>query len=249
MLEFLNSLANKGIKLSVQGDDLSCYAQTGALTTEIQAGLVKHKPEILVMLRGNGMTHPDATPIAFKPGAAERSEFPLSTGQRTHYLLQTLNPHRSYAVPICLRITRPLDAQRLQRAWEYVLAQYPILTARILEKNGTLYQSLDPQRRSTVHSEDVSEGEDRLLEFLQQKVVQPFDLQQGPLARIELFNRPGRDKILLIVVHHIIFDGFSAGILLKSLFAFYRDLSLGRQPHLAKALPGYRAFVSWERSC
>ena len=246
-MEFLNSLASKGIKLSVQGDDLSCYAQKGALTSEIQAGLVKHKPEILVMLRSNAVPRADARTFLEQQPAAP-VEFPLSTGQKTHYLLQTLNPQRSYAVPICLKISGALDPHRLQQAWEGVLARHPVLTARITEREGTLYQWLDPQSRSKVHVEKIDvAGDEPLKVFLQQRVVRPFDLQRGPLARVELFNRPGHEHILLIVVHHIIFDGFSAGILLKSLFSHYKELSAGRLSHPRTSSAGYEAFVSWEQ--
>ncbi len=52
VLELLNKLASQGIKLSIEGDDLKCYAQKGLLTAEIRDCIVQHKPGILDILGG-----------------------------------------------------------------------------------------------------------------------------------------------------------------------------------------------------
>lgn len=51
VLELLNKLASKGVKLSVEGDDLNCYAQKGSLTKEIKDCIAQNKPKIVNMLR------------------------------------------------------------------------------------------------------------------------------------------------------------------------------------------------------
>ena len=52
ILELLNKLANKGIKLAVSGDDLNCYAKEGSLTEEIRDAIVRNKPKLIKLVRG-----------------------------------------------------------------------------------------------------------------------------------------------------------------------------------------------------
>src|SRR5260370_9589804 len=49
-LELLKELASKGVKLSLEGDDLTCYAQKGLLTKEIRDCIVQNKPRIVNIL-------------------------------------------------------------------------------------------------------------------------------------------------------------------------------------------------------
>ena len=56
----------------------------------------------------------------------------------------------------------------------------------------------------------------------------PFDLGRGPLLRLMLFRFSTNEHVLLIVFHHIIFDGFSCGILLGEMAALYEAFSEGQ---------------------
>ena len=50
--ELLNSLASNGLQLSVEGSQLNCYAPKGALTNELRESIVRHKSQIIAVLRG-----------------------------------------------------------------------------------------------------------------------------------------------------------------------------------------------------
>jgi amino acid adenylation domain-containing protein len=157
-----------------------------------------------------------------------------------------MHPQRSYGIPICVEIAGDVDWQALAEAWHGVLEQYRILTARIVE-GEVLQHRLDEGGKSTLRREQLECGDGaELLENLQERVSQPFDLNDGPLTRIDLLTRRDRPALLLIVVHHIIFDETSSELLLDSLFAFYRDRLAGRPLAVSKSLPGYWEFVAWE---
>ena len=58
------------------------------------------------------------------------SKTPLSEGQRGLWMLHKLSPDMSaYNVPVCLRIGRQLDAEKLRAACAFLLEQFPILTS------------------------------------------------------------------------------------------------------------------------
>lgn len=236
--ELLSELASKDIKLAVEDGKLSCYAPKGSLTTELTNGIARFKPAIMDILRnGDG-----------KQSAARGvGEFPLSVGENSHYILQQLNPQRSHAVPICIKIGAAMDAGLLAQAWDRVIDRFPLLKTRFVEHEGTLSHQLDERCRSAIRHETLPLQTDaELVAHFQAKVLEPFDLQQGPLSRITLFTWAGGQTGLFILIHHIIFDGFSTGILLRALFAAYRDVAGGIARPPARDASGFAPFVDWE---
>ncbi len=241
--EFLNRLADKGVKLSAHAGRLNCYAQKGVLTEDLKDGITRFKPELIALLEGGSKKQ--------QPNEHGRPrEFALSAGQKGLYILQRLNPGISaYNVPLCLQFNSVIDPAVMARAWDHVLDQFPILTARVIERDGALYQRLEEGCRTTLRPRAIDFQDDvKLLSFLQKQAKQPFDLNRGPLNRIDLFMRNGQTAILLITVHHIVFDGASAFMVLKALLELYQQLSDGKPVRLSRELPGYQEFVAWEEA-
>ena len=236
--ELLSELASKEIKLAVEDGQLNCYAPKGSLTAALTNGIARFKPAIIGILENSD----SVVSAARRPG-----DFPLSVGENSHYILQTLNPQRSHAVPICITIDAAIDPGMLAQAWDRVIDRFPLLKTRILEQEGTLVHRLDEDCRSTVRRETLPLNTDEeLVAHFQAKVLEPFDLHAGPLSRITLFTWAGSRTGLFILIHHIIFDGFSTGILLRALFAAYRDVSQGLPRPAARDASGFAPFVAWE---
>ncbi|MFI6759755.1 amino acid adenylation domain-containing protein [Micromonospora sp. NPDC050417] len=74
------------------------------------------------------------------------------------------------------------------------------------------------------------ERETRAEEARRQAVREPIDLADGPLARALLVRTGADHDELLLVVHHLAFDGWSVGLFGDELAGLYRDLSAGREP-------------------
>ena len=247
VIGFLNKLASKGVKLSVQAGQLNCYAQNGALTTDIKDEIVRYKSEIVALLEGREKRQEAQTG---KSCSRTPVEFPLSAGQKGLYILQKLHPEMSaYNVPLCFKINSPINQEILAKAWDCVLEQFPILTARVIEKEGSLYHRLGDAGKSAIQQRTIDfTSDEQLLSFLRKQAKEPFDLSHGPLTRIELFVQDKQKSVLLLNVHHIVFDGTSGMILLGALFTFYQELCEGKKPRLSHELPGYHEFVAWEEA-
>ncbi|HYC89889.1 MAG TPA: amino acid adenylation domain-containing protein, partial [Thermoanaerobaculia bacterium] len=240
--DFLSKLSSHGVKLSVDAGQLNCYAPKGTLTGDLKDGILKYKPELIALLES----------MAKKRTAAPQQlrEFALSAGQKGLYILHKLHPGMSaYNVPLCYRIESEVRADLMARAWSLVLEQYPILTARIVEKDGSPYHLLDDACRTALQCSTIeTSDEDQLLAFLRRHAKAPFDLERGPLTRVDLFALPGGASILLLNIHHILFDGVSAVVLLRTLLGFYEQLCEGKPVDVPRDLPGYGRFVVWEES-
>jgi amino acid adenylation domain-containing protein len=75
----------------------------------------------------------------------------------------------------------------------------------------------------------------------------PFDLAAGPLLRACSFRAAEDEHVLLLVVHHIVGDGWSMGLLVAECVDLYRSL-VGGRPAALPELPFQSAdFAVWQR--
>jgi amino acid adenylation domain-containing protein len=76
----------------------------------------------------------------------------------------------------------------------------------------------------------------------------PFDLATGPLLRLQVIKKTAQQHVLLLTVHHIIFDHWSVTILLKE----WRELYQAYQHQIIPALPTlpvqYTDYAAWQRA-
>ena len=76
---------------------------------------------------------------------------------------------------------------------------------------------------------------------------QPFDLTRGPLLRAALLRLASDECVLLLVVHHIVFDAWSTGIFCRELSQIYNSLKNGKPSPLPPLSIQYSDFAVWQR--
>jgi amino acid adenylation domain-containing protein len=86
-----------------------------------------------------------------------------------------------------------------------------------------------------------------LRDFIATEAVRPFDLSAGPLLRSWLVRLDPAQHVLLIVVHHTVFDGWSAGVLVRDLAALYAAEVSGEPAGLAELPVQFADYALWER--
>jgi amino acid adenylation domain-containing protein len=173
---------------------------------------------------------------------------PLSAAQRHLWVADQMQPGSGlYTIPLAFRLHGELDEAALVRAWSAVLGRHEILQTVYTEENGVLAQraARDADCRATVS--DLSglapraRGQELERQFAA-AISDPFDLAAAPPARMTLFRLAADDHVLLLCVHHIAFDGASAGILLDELAACYAAFAAGSVPAAARAAARYADF-------
>jgi amino acid adenylation domain-containing protein len=174
---------------------------------------------------------------------------PLSERQKGLWALNKLAPKMTaYNVPVCLRIHGTLDRVAFERSCLFVQGHYPVLTNIIDVHNGIPHQRSRADGALCFQHEDVSLLDaDEILHRLRAKTREPFSLEQGPLMRVTLFSKSATEHVLLIVIHHIIFDGRSIPLFLKELFEAYECFRTAKLPATALLSANYDDFVDWER--
>ncbi|MEO9239671.1 MAG: amino acid adenylation domain-containing protein, partial [Jatrophihabitantaceae bacterium] len=79
------------------------------------------------------------------------------------------------------------------------------------------------------------------------QAVLPFDLDTGPLFRLQLVRLAVAEHALIMVMHHSIFDAWSLGVFLRELTALYDAELAGRPPQLTELPIQLGDLVLWER--
>ncbi|SFW41113.1 condensation domain-containing protein, partial [Nitrosovibrio sp. Nv17] len=78
--------------------------------------------------------------------------------------------------------------------------------------------------------------------------AEPFDLERGPLIRIGLWRLEARRHLLVVVLHHIIADGWSMRIIVDEFVALYRERVTGEAARLSELPIDYGDYAAWQRS-
>ena len=79
------------------------------------------------------------------------------------------------------------------------------------------------------------------------EISKPFDLQNGPLIRINLFALNDSENVLFLLLHHIISDGWSMGILIRDLAVIYKQLTSNNKVNNLPALQiQYADYAKWQ---
>ncbi|ODN72165.1 non-ribosomal peptide synthetase [Methylobrevis pamukkalensis] len=203
-------------------------------TTDISALTAEEKRALLARLLAE-------TP---KTGASARPRsFPLSFAQERLWFVDRLEPEsRVYTIPMAMRLKGRLDAARLARGLDAVVARHESLRTRFVTRDGVPAQVIDPPRSLGLRRETVANAQ-ALAARLAALVDQPFDLEQGPLLRAALLAAGPEDHVLAVVVHHIAADYASLGILLREIVRLQAD-EAAPLPPLQIQYPDYAA---WQR--
>ena len=95
------------------------------------------------------------------------------------------------------------------------------------------------------HPDEQREAE--VLRQAKEEAERGFDLGAGPLMRARLLRLSSDEHVLLITIHHIVFDGWSLRVLFRELSALYAAYSAGRESPLAELPIQYGDFAAWQR--
>lgn len=162
-------------------------------------------------------------------------------------LLTGQDINRAYNIGITLQFEGDLNIPALHQAMQALSDRHESLRAIFPENNNMLVFARKELKPEFV---DISEmtAEDQqhyLSNFLKADALAPFDLINGPLVRSKLIKRSSKFHHLVITVHHIVFDGWSQGILVQELGELYTAFSTNKVPNLAPA-PTFKKFAEDE---
>lgn len=202
-----------------------------------------------------------------RPSAIRRvdrsAKLRLSFAQQRLWFLDQLQPGSAfYNVPIAIRMKGSLDQEMLERSLNQVIRRHEVLRTgfrleegepvQVIEETASLRMELidlrvNPEAQDAIlcHACTAPVAEIERLE--KEEAARPFDFLQPPLMRAKLIRISEDEWELVLTVHHIVFDGWSIGVLMKEVGALYSagvDGTAGALPELDVQ---YADYAAWQR--
>ena len=176
------------------------------------------------------------------------SLYPLSYNQQGIWFLSQLAPDSMvYNVSFAARISSGLNIPALRRSFQALVDRHPCLRTTFSVHGGKPSQQI--HQHAKVHFEETDASawsRDELVPRLTDEAHRPFDLERGPLLRVNVFTRSPQEHFLLLVVHHIVIDFWSLAILLNELGALYPAEVAGMPTALPPPALQYTDYVRWQ---
>ncbi|MGD7085460.1 amino acid adenylation domain-containing protein, partial [Ralstonia pseudosolanacearum] len=200
------------------------------------------------------------TTVTAIPPADRGAPLALSFAQQRLWFLAQMEGTRvseAYHIPGAFRLEGTLDPAALAAALDRIVTRHEALRTTFGEHDGVAVQVIAPpdiglalQTHDLSGIDDPQAREARLRQHLAQQARAPFDLARGPLMRAGLFRLAPQEHVLFLCLHHIVFDGWSMGVLLHELSALYAALrETGADAHdpLPPLPIQYPDYAQWQR--
>ncbi|MBB1151749.1 MULTISPECIES: non-ribosomal peptide synthetase [Amycolatopsis] len=176
---------------------------------------------------------------------------PLSYAQQQLWFLDRLWPGTpTYNVPVAVRISGNLDHDALDRAVDAVVRRHAALRTTFATSEAGPVQQVADTAAVSIEQVECTPGTtvEGLANELTERTRLPFDLARGPMLRATLYRLRETEHVLLLVMHHIVVDGWSLAVLTDEIAAGYTSALRGVADPVADPVIQYPDFAVWQRT-
>ncbi|MDG1463405.1 MAG: amino acid adenylation domain-containing protein, partial [Gammaproteobacteria bacterium] len=174
---------------------------------------------------------------------------PLSFGQERLWFLNELEPGSSlYNIPTAIKLKGSLNLQALQLAFDQLLERHESLRTTFTLNGEQPVQKIATQLSIALEKHDANNmGDDDLNALLTTICLKPFNIKQGPLLKLCVIEINEDEHALLLVIHHIIADGWSMGLLMSELAELYNSIASKGSSTLSALPIQFADYAVWQR--
>ncbi len=268
IVEFLSYLRSLDIQVFVEGDGcagsrsdlrntppeevrLRCNAPEGTLTPELREEIQERKAEIISFLRAANRTT-SYTSTSIVPISRDGT-LPLSFAQQRLWFLDQLVPNNAfYNTPAAVRLTGSLNLAALEKTFNEIVRRHEALRTTFVTLEGQPVQAIAPTLTLSIPVIDLrnlpeAEQDKQVRRLTTEEAQRSFDLSKGSLLRVTLLRLDESEYVLLLILHHIVSDGWSMGVLIREIAILYAAIS-SEKPFPLPPLPiQYADFAHWQR--
>jgi hypothetical protein len=174
----------------------------------------------------------------------------LSYAQQRSWFMERLAPGTgTQNIAAAVKAEGHLDMGLLERCFNEVISRHEVLRTNFISLHGKPVQLIAQSRRIAVEERDLTgvpaaEREGAAMDAALKEAYRPFDLAADSLIRVTSFRLGADERLLLLVMHHIVADEWSIGLLLEELGVLY---ARGGDPGALPPLPvQYADFAEWQ---
>ncbi|MDB9435751.1 amino acid adenylation domain-containing protein [Dolichospermum lemmermannii CS-548] len=209
--------------------------------------LSPEKRELVLQKLKKQQQSPQLTPVS-------RDQFlPLSFAQQRLWFIDQLEGENCvYNVPFFWQISGLLNINALEQAITAIVHRHEVLRTNFCVINESPIQVIHPHPQMKMQVLDWRQltAEDQLSKaqhLATTELQQSFDLSNAPLLRVKLLQLADQSHLLLLVIHHIVCDGWSMGIFRQELFTLYTAFCRQESSPLPELSLQYADFAHWQR--
>lgn len=252
VFELMSRLGAAGIKLWVEEGQLKFKAPKGALTPDLKDALVAKKQEVIDFLSGTRISSGDSSDTI--PVVDRSQPLHLSHAQNRLWFIEQLTPGNStFHIPAPLYLTGILDHRALENAFLKLMQRHEALRTVFRAVDGEPRQLVQPITHFSVPVEDLTHLEKstrdaEVRQRIEREIRTPFDLENGPMLRARLYRLDDNQYGLIVVMHHIVTDGWSMAIFVREIAALYAAERMGMNSPLPPLDIQYGDFAEWQKN-
>ncbi|WJN78198.1 non-ribosomal peptide synthetase [Burkholderia anthina] len=191
--------------------------------------------------------------LPIPPRTPRSDRVPASFAQTRLWLhARLIDAPDAYHITERLALTGPLDGHALRLACDALIARHEALRTTFDEAQDGVAQTIHaplrcPWRETDLEALPDAQRVPRAEAVAAADEAEPFDLGTAPLVRAHLVRFDATHHWLALTVHHIVSDGWSSGVMLEELAAFYRAYASGEPVPLAPLPIQYADYALWQR--
>ncbi|MGD1807088.1 amino acid adenylation domain-containing protein [Dapis sp. BLCC M126] len=179
-------------------------------------------------------------------------KLPLSFSQQRLWFIDQLEKNAAYNISLSTRLHGILKLDILEQAFVEIIRRHEVLRTSFQVVDGEAVQIISDNTDFSLSVIDwrelpKAEQEEKVRELGISEGQHIFDLSQNPLLRVSLIKLTEQEHILVFVIHHIIFDEWSFGILIQELATLYDAFARGKRSPLSDLSIQYADFAYWQR--
>ncbi|WP_160715571.1 non-ribosomal peptide synthetase [Chitinophaga solisilvae] len=249
MNRLLKDIADNNILLEVVEGELKVFAGTTGISAELIQRIKEHKQQLISFLLKNEQTGTGAASGESIPAVPVQDSYALSSSQHRLWILSRFSSGgTAYNIPGAYVFEGTPDVTALEESFRLLIARHEILRTVFREDvNGDATQYILTATNFHIAVTDIRRHAAAIGEYLNRDFNHVFDLSAGPLLRASLYQVTDSRWIFSFVMHHIISDGWSLGVLIRELLGIYNELVAGREVNLPALRIQYKDYAAWQR--
>jgi amino acid adenylation domain-containing protein len=173
--------------------------------------------------------------------APKKSHYVLSASQRRLYFLYEFDKDSlAYNMPQVVKLEGNLDKDKVEETFKKLISRHESLrTCIVAVEEEPVQKVLAPAE--VKFSIDYIEAAAADIKAIIKTFIRPFDLSHAPLIRVGLIRLSADSHILMVDIHHIIYDGVSEGVVIRDFMSLYTNRELDELPLQ------YKDYSEWQQ--
>ena len=254
-IRLLQSARQGGVQIYVTNGQLQIkFSKAKGIDPQLLEEIKSNKSLLTDFLNNDNFKSQDVQPYEaalLTINRAEHPRIPLSFSQERLWFIDRLNGSLQYHIPAVLRLKGQLNIEALTQAINSIINRHEVLRTVIEEADGHGCQKIlkkDHWKLNILDGASYKNDIEALKKYTRQLILQPFNLSKDYMLRADLLEIEKDEHILVVTMHHIASDGWSASILVKELVELYMASVENRAPQLKPLFLQYTEFAIWQRT-